>query len=272
MPKRGANPQKRFIIQSVSVILAIIVLALFLQITGLIIFTPATVEPSKVVVNVPDIAVQKSPVLSHYREVQKIIFIHTKKEYAAKPSKAASTQCYGLLNAKWKSLPVNYILHPDIKSVVPNAAFLSAEVWDAATSKELFNNAYSIDASANWDDAIEKVDGKNELSFGDYPKSGVIAVTVIWTGVPISGKIRQIIDFDIMFDTDFAWGDASLNNAVMDLQNIATHELGHGVGLDDTYNNKCSEVTMYGYSSYGEIKKRALEQPDIIGLQKIYGA
>lgn len=57
----------------------------------------------------------------------------------------------------------------------------------------------------------------------------------------------------------------------MDLQNIATHELGHGVGPGDIYSSSCSEVTMYGYSSYGENKKRALEQQDIIGLQKMYG-
>jgi tryptophanase len=47
---------------------------------------------------------------------------------------------------------------------------------------------------------------------------------------------------------------------------------GHGVGLDDVYDTACSEVTMYGYSTYGEIKKRDLETPDIIGLQKLYGA
>jgi len=30
-------------------------------------------------------------------------------------------------------------------------------------------------------------------------------------------------------------------------------------------------VTMYGYSDYGEIIKRTLEQPDITGLQTLYG-
>ena len=82
-----------------------------------------------------------------------------------------------------------------------------------------------------------------------------------------------------MFDIDWIWGDADPNNDgivdnpnVMDLQNIATHEFGHGIGLDDVYNSECSEVTMYGYSDYGEIKKRTLEQPDVTGLQKLYGA
>lgn len=75
-----------------------------------------------------------------------------------------------------------------------------------------------------------------------------------------------------MFDTDFTWGDATIDPAVMDLQNIATHEIGHGAGLDDVYDLACSEVTMYGYSDYGETKKRTLEEPDITGIQELYGA
>jgi hypothetical protein len=57
---------------------------------------------------------------------------------------------------------------------------------------------------------------------------------------------------------------------IMDLQNIATHEFGHAVGLDDVYENACSEVTMYGYSTEMETKKRTLEQPDIKGFLTIY--
>jgi len=57
----------------------------------------------------------------------------------------------------------------------------------------------------------------------------------------------------------------------MDLQNIATHELGHAVGLNDIYSGSCSYVTMYGYSTEGDIGKRTLEQPDITGLQTMYG-
>jgi len=56
----------------------------------------------------------------------------------------------------------------------------------------------------------------------------------------------------------------------MDLQNIATHEFGHGVGLNDVYQTDCSLVTMYGYSDYGETQKRTLEPPDINGLLTLY--
>jgi predicted Zn-dependent protease len=57
----------------------------------------------------------------------------------------------------------------------------------------------------------------------------------------------------------------------MDLQNIATHEFGHAVGLGDIYDTACSSVTMYGYSDYGDTVKRTLETPDITGLRTLYG-
>ncbi|MBA7643606.1 hypothetical protein ES703_51337 [subsurface metagenome] len=57
----------------------------------------------------------------------------------------------------------------------------------------------------------------------------------------------------------------------MDLQNIATHELGHSVGLGDLYDDVASEETMYGLSEYGETKKRTLYLGDIAGIQKLYG-
>lgn len=53
-------------------------------------------------------------------------------------------------------------------------------------------------------------------------------------------------------------------------ESIATHELGHSVGLDDLYDGSCSEQTMYGYATEGETKKRTLEAGDIAGVQELY--
>ncbi|MBA7681586.1 hypothetical protein ES703_89926 [subsurface metagenome] len=72
----------------------------------------------------------------------------------------------------------------------------------------------------------------------------------------------------IFDDVDFDWGIADENK--MDFENIATHELGHAVGLGDLYDSKCSEQTMYGYASNGETKKRTLESGDIAGIQSLY--
>ena len=185
-----------------------------------------------------------------------------------------TSTCYAFLGAKWKDLPVNYVIDPDnpdglTEEFVTSAISTSAETWDAATSSELFNDVYTIDYSSSWDS--DAPDGRNELLFGDYPQKGVIAVTVIWGYFRGRPSNRRIVEFDILFDTDFAWGDATIDSTVMDLQNIATHELGHGAGLADLYDTACSEETMYGYSDYGETIKKDLNAGDIIGIQELYG-
>jgi hypothetical protein len=75
-----------------------------------------------------------------------------------------------------------------------------------------------------------------------------------------------------MLDTDFTWGDAASSAAlVMDVQNILTHELGHGFNLSDLYAVSKSALTMYGYSTEGDVEKRTLEPGDVAGIQAIYG-
>ena len=41
----------------------------------------------------------------------------------------------------------------------------------------------------------------------------------------------------------------------MDVQNIASHEIGHRLVLGDLYDECASELTMYGYGNYGEMMR-----------------
>jgi len=75
----------------------------------------------------------------------------------------------------------------------------------------------------------------------------------------------------MLLNDNYQWGDATVDPSLMDLENIMTHELGHSIGLSDIYTDSCSSVTMYGYSNYGDVEKRSLENPDILGLQSMYG-
>jgi len=186
------------------------------------------------------------------------------------------SSCYGFLGkgVLWKDLPQTYVIDPDSPqgldgNFVINAISRGIEEWDSHTSTVLFSG-YVIDHEASWDSEVR--DGRNEFVFESYPDPNVIAVAVTWgyfTGRPSS---RKILEFDVLFNTSFAWGDAALDSSVMDLQNIATHEIGHGLGLADLYTADCAEETMYGYSTEGETSKRSLEAGDITGLQELYGS
>ncbi len=209
---------------------------------------------------------------------EKIVFIHYKKNFAkptnpGKPIKEEEN--YKLLGKGilWRDLPVTYVIDPDntyglSEAFVVNAMVAGAEEWDRHTSAELFGS-YVIDYSASWDGNAP--DGRNEFVFGDYPEANVIAVTVIWGYFSGPPQTRRITEFDVLFDTDWTWGDATVNPWTMDLQNIATHEIGHGIGLADLYAAAASEETMYGYADYGELKKRDLNTGDIAGLHTLYG-
>jgi len=202
--------------------------------------------------------------------LERVDFVHYARPDSppglSKPREPKAPSCYKLLGVKWKSLPVSYVINPVNSGLsgdfVISTISTSAETWDDATSSELFNDTYAVDYFAMY--GVQ--DFENVIAFGDYPQEGVIGVASVW----FTRRGRQIVEFDILLDTDFIWGDATIDSSVMDLQNIATHELGHGVGLDDIYSDACSEVTMYGYSDYGEIKKRTLEEPDVTGIQKLY--
>jgi len=210
--------------------------------------------------------------------LSKVTFIHWKKEPAKPPwaggGKNNDSSCYAFIvnGAKWRATEA-YAINPTnadglnaSEVVAANAAGVAA--WEAQSGDVLGN--WYVDYGASYND--DYADGVNSISFGLYPNSGVIAITTIWgyfSGPPPS---REIVEFDLLYnDPYFIWGDADVDPSVMDLQNIATHELGHALGLSDLYTSGCTAETMYGYSTEGETKKRTLEAGDIAGIKKLYG-
>ena len=152
---------------------------------------------------------------------------------------------------------------------VDSAITSGTDTWDNQVAFDLFGTKDSAGLVDGADTAAP--DGKNEIYFGSIAENGVIAVTTVW-GV-FSGPIfqRQIVEYDLVFDdSDFAWGDATLNSSLMDLQNIATHEIGHAAGMGHP-GDGCTEETMYRFASVGETKKRDLNAGDIDGIRKLYG-
>jgi hypothetical protein len=212
------------------------------------------------------------------RPLEKITIIHWRENGkpgggGGKPP-AGDSGDYKLLaqGFKWKSSPVLTLDYENTYGIsqkdFASAVKLAVDQWDS-NAKVLLVSSYQTDLNSNWDS--DQPDGRNEIVFGNYQQSGVIAVTTIWGY--FSGPIsrRQITEFDIMLDTDWTWGTSGTSE-YMDLQNILTHELGHGFGLADLYTASSSLETMYGYSNYGDVAKRDLYTGDIAGIQALYGA
>lgn len=211
----------------------------------------------------------------------KITFIHYKKAQAKPPwagggKGKGESKCYDFLarGAKWKTAEAYYINPTNDdnlgESFVENAVNFGVAAWEAYGG-EIFGNG-----SVNYDVIYNNgnYDETNTASFGPHDDPGVIAVATVWGYFSGPPQTRELVEWDILFNdaSSWEWGDGATNSGLMDLQNIATHELGHSAGLGDLYETTCSEVTMYGYSGEGEIKKRDLELPDITGITELYGA
>jgi hypothetical protein len=108
---------------------------------------------------------------------------------------------------------------------------------------------------------------RNEAFWTNADPGGAIAVTYIW------GYGGDIAECDLaFFNPGYTWsagGDPQPSE--MDVQNIATHELGHFLMLLDLYDWSDSQKTMFGYADSGETYKRSLDADDIDGIVHIYG-
>lgn len=111
--------------------------------------------------------------------------------------------------------------------------------------------------------------------------SGVIALTT----ASFSRSTGVVLDADIEFNGSVDVGGsefrftAGLRESPVcqrptdtdcvgtDIENTATHEIGHFLGLDHT---PVPEATMYASAPVGETKKRSLDQDDLDGLCEIY--
>lgn len=217
------------------------------------------------------------------RLVQGYAIIHYRPGYARPGgAKPRSTTCYGYLakGAKWKTVEPWVVNPANTRNLAGDFVFsnLTSDIakWEDAADGTISNNSgANILGDGALTDAIlvadtVSPDNANEVYFANISTENAIAVTIVW-GI-FSGPVwaRELVEWDQIYDDiDFNWS-ASGESGKMDFENIATHELGHSVGLADLYNSACSEETMYGYAAYGETKKRDLNGGDIAGVNALY--
>lgn len=207
--------------------------------------------------------------------------VHYKKA-AARPGgqSKGSTVCYGYMakGAKWKSVEpwmVNTSNDEGLDSAfVFNNLSDNITKWEDATDGVM--NGLGLNVLGNGSTTTDALladevspDNQNEVYFADVDSPGAIGVTIVWGifGGPVGN--RQLVEWDQIYDdVDFDWSDSG-EASKMDFENIATHELGHSIGLADLYNS-CVDETMYGYAGEGETNKRTLNSGDILGTNNLY--
>ena len=225
-------------------------------------------------------------VIHEGREVQGIAFIHPRANHA-KPdnpgggrgggskdgSGSTTSSCYTFISkgAHWKTLE-NYMVAAAnqagmSESYINQSIDAAVSAWNDQLASPVFGSRVSgtVDGADS-----SQPDNKNEVMFSAIDNPGVIAVTIVWgifSGPPPS---RELVEWDQVYDDiDFAWGDADIYGSVMDLLNIAVHEVGHGAGLTHP-DLTCTDETMYAYAAEGETKKRTLNDGDIAGIKALY--
>jgi hypothetical protein len=190
------------------------------------------------------------------------------------PDDEDTSDCYTFLarGAKWKTVEPYMIDPTNIRgldeSSIRTIIAKSIGKWESAAGVDILGDEdlEGIVDRAN----IGNLNEANEVIFGNVAYEGAIAVAIIWGVFGGPPPFRELVEWDQIYDqVDFDWSTDGTSNK-MDFENIATHELGHSVGMGDLYDDKSSEQTMYGYAVNGETKKQTLEAGDINGIYQLY--
>jgi hypothetical protein len=210
--------------------------------------------------------------------LSKKVFIHYKKPRgkpdrpAKKPKPPAEDEgsyTYIARGLKWKSTE-NYILN---SVTAPDGAYGAMQTAMNTWDDEVADSIFGFLSTGNDIVILTNTDGKNVIEFAPLDDEHAIAVTYVWGYFNAPPRFREIVEVDMIFNTDewLTWGTvAGSVTDVYDILNIAVHEWGHAAGMGDLYDTTASLETMYGYSGPGEIIKRDLYNGDVAGITNLY--
>jgi hypothetical protein len=170
--------------------------------------------------------------------------------------------------AKWSSSSAIFYLNPQNADVGPDAAEAAFKYglneWNTDG-----NSAFRYTYAGRVSDTTTGYDSRNVAIFRPDGDGSQIAATYAWS----SGG--SITDTDIVFfDGPFTYftgadGCVSTPSYGVYIEDVATHELGHALGLVHSAVDTATMVS--GYPACSQFK-RSLDPDDVAGVQSLYGS
>ena len=163
---------------------------------------------------------------------------------------------------KWGTLNVSFYVNPANADVSANAAISALQggmsAWNTQSGTS-FRFAYAGQTGST----STGNDGKNVILFRNVDNGGSIATTYAWSSNGV------LVDSDIVF-WDGGWsfftGSSGCNDGAY-IEDIATHELGHSMGLK---HSSQTDATMYSTYNRCSTSMRTLSADDIAGAKALY--
>jgi hypothetical protein len=173
---------------------------------------------------------------------------------------------YGL--AGWQLPPGPITWRLNASTIPPSVSDAAVDILQAAFDTwQPGKFVYGGTTSGN----RSRLDFVNAVLWGKV-SAGAIAITY----VRYYTATGDVADVDTIFNSRYPWaafpargGECQSSPDAYDVQNIATHEFGHWLGLEDLYSAQERDLTMYGYGAGGELKKRTLGDGDILGANAV---
>jgi hypothetical protein len=171
-------------------------------------------------------------------------------------------QAYTIKATKWNTSQVPFYVNTTNLDV-DEAAALAAVQFGAYAWTNQTNAAFSFVYAGSTNGSSATQNGKNEIFFRDASNGSAIATTYTWS----SGS--RTIDTDIVFwdgGFTFVTGDSGCSGGMF-IEDIATHEFGHALGLG---HSTVGDATMYPSVGYCSINMRFLAEDDKQGAEYLY--
>ncbi len=170
---------------------------------------------------------------------------------------------------RWHKLDIEIGLDPSLEALGPiddveRAIMMSFEQW--SNEADLVVDFYFVRVNCPKPGYDRDDENYNCVTAQDkaWSDGEDVGATTVLTYSPKDG---EIVDADIVFNTSVGRWSTEGEVGALDIRNVATHEVGHLLGLE---HSEIHEATMYATTNYRDLDKRTLHDDDIDGSSELY--